>query len=69
MRNLNGSFQISGSLALACLVFVVIGGSGAVGVFSKFVGPITIVPLLVLLTMSAVPTVEEKLALHWISIV
>lgn len=43
--------------------------TGAVGVFSKFVGPITIVPLLILLTMSTVPTLDEKLSLHWISIV
>ncbi|GMR48917.1 hypothetical protein PMAYCL1PPCAC_19112, partial [Pristionchus mayeri] len=60
---------ISGSLVIACLVFVVIGATGAVGVFSKFVGPITIVPLLILLTLSTVPTLDEKLSLHWISIV
>ncbi|GMT26122.1 hypothetical protein PFISCL1PPCAC_17419, partial [Pristionchus fissidentatus] len=60
---------ISGSLVLACLVFVIIGATGAVGIFSKFVGPITIVPLLILLTMSTVPTIDDKLSLHWISIV
>ncbi|KAF8372313.1 hypothetical protein PRIPAC_78742 [Pristionchus pacificus] len=60
---------ISGSLVMACLVFITIGATGAVGVFSKFVGPITIVPLLILLTMSTVPTLDEKLSLHWISIV
>ncbi|GMT26120.1 hypothetical protein PFISCL1PPCAC_17417, partial [Pristionchus fissidentatus] len=60
---------ISGSLAIACVVFIVIGATGAVGAFSKFVGPITIVPVLVLLTLSTVPMIDEKLSLHWISIV
>ncbi|GMS98879.1 hypothetical protein PENTCL1PPCAC_21054, partial [Pristionchus entomophagus] len=60
---------ISGSLAIACLVFVVIGATGAVGVFSKFVGPITIVPVLILLVLSTVPMLDEMLSLHWISIV
>ncbi|CAI4225928.1 unnamed protein product [Auanema sp. JU1783] len=61
--------EIGGSLVIACLSFVIIGFTGVAGILSLFVGPITITPLMLLLTISIVPTMEEKLSLHWISIV
>ncbi|KJH42358.1 putative permease [Dictyocaulus viviparus] len=61
--------EISGSLFIACISFLVIGGTGLAGVVSKLIGPITIVPLMILLTTSIVPTIEVKLSLHWISLV
>ncbi|CAJ0933292.1 unnamed protein product, partial [Mesorhabditis belari] len=60
---------LSGSLLIACLVFVLIGATGAVGFFARHVGPITIVPLLTLLALSTVPTIEERLSSHYMAIV
>ncbi|CAB3409757.1 unnamed protein product [Caenorhabditis bovis] len=61
--------QIQGSLFCACLVFIIVGSTGLAGFFAQLIGPITIVPLMLLLTTSIVPTIEEKLSLHWISLV
>uniref|UniRef100_A0A8R1DEM7 Solute carrier family 23 member 1 n=1 Tax=Caenorhabditis japonica TaxID=281687 RepID=A0A8R1DEM7_CAEJA len=61
--------EIQGSLLLACLVFILVGFFGIAGALSRLIGPITIVPLMLLLTSSIVPTIEEKLSLHWISLV
>uniref|UniRef100_A0A1I7SZK2 Sulfate_transp domain-containing protein n=1 Tax=Caenorhabditis tropicalis TaxID=1561998 RepID=A0A1I7SZK2_9PELO len=61
--------EIQGSLLLACLVFIFVGMTGIAGHLSNLIGPITIVPLMLLLTSSIVPTIEEKLSLHWISLV
>ncbi|KAL6739636.1 hypothetical protein Aduo_013068 [Ancylostoma duodenale] len=61
--------EISGSLLVACISFFVIGGTGLAGALAKLIGPMTIVPLMILLTTSIVPTIESKLSLHWISLV
>ncbi|KAK6019152.1 putative permease, partial [Ostertagia ostertagi] len=61
--------EISGSLCVACLTFLVIGGTGLAGTLARLIGPVTIVPLMILLTTSIVPTIESKLSLHWISLV
>ncbi|XGW31026.1 hypothetical protein V3C99_009746 [Haemonchus contortus] len=61
--------EISGSLFIACITFLVIGGTGLAGALARLIGPITIVPLMILLTTSIVPTIEVKLSLHWISLV
>ncbi|KAK6748103.1 hypothetical protein RB195_000994 [Necator americanus] len=61
--------EISGSLLVACISFFIIGGTGIAGVLAKLIGPMTIVPLMILLTTSIVPTIESKLSLHWISLV
>lgn len=63
------SFQVAGSLMAACLCFILIGATGLAGMLSKLIGPITITPLMILLSISIMPTVEEKLSVHWISIV
>ncbi|UMM30302.1 hypothetical protein L5515_012239 [Caenorhabditis briggsae] len=60
---------ISGSLFLAVLIMPIMGVTGLVGKISKHIGPITIVPMLVLLCIGTVPDIQEKVSLHWISIV
>ncbi|KHJ99104.1 hypothetical protein OESDEN_00897 [Oesophagostomum dentatum] len=60
--------EISGSLLVACVSFLLIGGTGVAGALAKLIGPMTIVPLMILLTISIVPTIESKLSLHWISL-
>ncbi|CAJ0602738.1 unnamed protein product [Cylicocyclus nassatus] len=61
--------QIQGSLLIASLTFFIVGSTGLVGLFAKLVGPVTITPLLIWLCLGIVPTMHEKMSLHWISIV
>ncbi|PIC35884.1 hypothetical protein B9Z55_015094 [Caenorhabditis nigoni] len=61
--------MISGSCLIAVLIMPILGFTGLVGKISKYIGPVTIVPIMSLLTIGTVPDIEEKMALHWISIV
>ncbi|RCN50215.1 putative ATP synthase F0, A subunit [Ancylostoma caninum] len=60
---------IQGSLLISVFTLIFMGATGLVGVFAKMVGPITITPLLLMLTLGVVPTLHEKMNLHWISVV
>ncbi|KIH68017.1 putative permease [Ancylostoma duodenale] len=59
---------IQGSLLISVFTLIFMGATGLVGVFAKMVGPITITPLLLMLTLGVVPTLHEKMNLHWISV-
>uniref|UniRef100_A0A1I7TE08 Permease n=1 Tax=Caenorhabditis tropicalis TaxID=1561998 RepID=A0A1I7TE08_9PELO len=59
------SFQISGSCLVAVLVMPLFGITGLIGFLSKFIGPITIVPIMTLLTISAVPDYIIGIAIGW----
>ncbi|CAO4375010.1 unnamed protein product [Caenorhabditis nigoni] len=61
--------MISGSCLLAVLIMPIMGFTGVIGKISKYIGPVTIVPIMSLLTIGTVPDIEEKMGLHWISIV
>ncbi|CAP28201.1 Protein CBG08364 [Caenorhabditis briggsae] len=61
--------MISGSCLIAVLIMPILGFTGLVGKISKYIGPVTIVPIMSLLTIGTVPDIEEKMSLHWISIV
>ncbi|CAI5448264.1 unnamed protein product [Caenorhabditis angaria] len=58
-----------GCCLISSLVMPFLGITGLIGLFSKYIGPITIVPLMCLLTIGTVPDIEEKMSLHWISVV
>ncbi|CAI5448240.1 unnamed protein product [Caenorhabditis angaria] len=60
---------IFGSCLVSVLIIPLLGLTGFIGVMSRYIGPITIVPLMLLLTLGFVPDVEQKMSLHWISIV
>ena len=51
-----------------CLVFIIIGVTGLAGVLSRLIGPITIVPVMILLCISIIPMMQEMMSVHWISI-
>uniref|UniRef100_A0A8R1I369 Uncharacterized protein n=1 Tax=Caenorhabditis japonica TaxID=281687 RepID=A0A8R1I369_CAEJA len=61
--------MIAGSCLIAVLIMPILGFTGLVGVISRYIGPVTIVPIMSLLTIGTVPDIEQKMALHWISIV
>lgn len=48
---------------------MVIGLTGVVGVLTKFIGPITVSPLILLLMLSAVDLCVDRIAKHWVAIV
>uniref|UniRef100_A0AC35TWI0 Solute carrier family 23 member 2 n=1 Tax=Rhabditophanes sp. KR3021 TaxID=114890 RepID=A0AC35TWI0_9BILA len=60
---------VSGSLMAASLVMIICGLSGAIGKVSRYIGPVTITPLLVLLVLRAAPVGLEKAELHYVSII
>lgn len=62
-------FQIQGSLAGAAVMLMLIGGTGFVGVIAKYIGPITVMPLLMLLCLGNIPVFIEDAQKHWISLV
>ncbi|CAB05274.2 Solute carrier family 23 member 2 [Caenorhabditis elegans] len=61
--------MISGSLFVAVLIMPFLGITGMVGRIAKHIGPITIVPMLMLLCIGTVQDIEQKVSHHWISIV
>ncbi|CAI2351052.1 unnamed protein product [Caenorhabditis sp. 36 PRJEB53466] len=61
--------MIAGSCVVAVLIMPFLGFTGLVGAVSQYIGPITIVPIMSLLTIGTVPDIEQKMAMHWISIV
>ncbi|KAH7719788.1 Protein Y59E9AL.4 [Aphelenchoides avenae] len=60
---------IQGSLAGAAVMLMLIGGTGFVGVIAKYIGPITVMPLLMLLCLGNIPVFIEDAQKHWISLV
>lgn len=64
----SSNLQFEGSLMLASILLILLGATGLVGKIAKCVGPITICPLVILLTLGTVDTIEQKLALHWVAI-
>uniref|UniRef100_A0A0N4ZYS4 Sulfate_transp domain-containing protein n=1 Tax=Parastrongyloides trichosuri TaxID=131310 RepID=A0A0N4ZYS4_PARTI len=61
--------MMSGSLMAASTVMVICGITGIIGKISRYIGPVTIAPLLILLCLSAAPVGLEKAELHYMSIV
>lgn len=53
---------------VASALLILLGATGLVGRIAKCVGPITICPVTMLLALGTVPTIEQKLNLHWISV-
>lgn len=50
------------------LVPMIIGVTGVVGVLTKFIGPITVSPLMLLLVLSAVDLCVERISKHWVAV-
>lgn len=47
---------------------MLIGFSGLIGILTKFIGPITVTPLILLLVISAVKLCVERMEKHWVSL-
>ncbi|KAK6042047.1 putative permease [Cooperia oncophora] len=60
---------LQGCLMASAIVPMVIGFTGIVGVLTKFIGPLTVSPLMLLLAFSQVNTMVDKISLHWVAII
>ncbi|XGW03623.1 hypothetical protein V3C99_015086 [Haemonchus contortus] len=60
---------MQGCLMASALVPILIGFTGIVGVLTKFIGPLTVSPLMLLLAFSQVNTMVDKISLHWVAII
>ncbi|OZC09711.1 putative permease [Onchocerca flexuosa] len=60
---------IQGCLIASSLVPIIIGMTGIVGVLTKFIGPITVSPLMLLLVLSAVDLCVERISKHWVAVI
>ncbi|VDM52396.1 unnamed protein product [Angiostrongylus costaricensis] len=58
---------MQGSLMAAACMPMLIGFTGVVGVLTKFIGPLTVSPLMLLLAFSQVDTMVDKISLHWVA--
>ncbi|TKR60409.1 hypothetical protein L596_027662 [Steinernema carpocapsae] len=61
--------MIQGCLMLSALIPIFIGTTGIVGVITKFISPITVSPLMLLLVLSAVDLCVGKIEKHWVAVV
>ncbi|GFO49748.1 solute carrier family 23 member 1 [Plakobranchus ocellatus] len=57
--------EIQGSLMVASLLSVVIGFSGVIGIIIKYIGPLTIAPTLVLISLSLMKIASDKSSTQW----
>ncbi|MCP9264869.1 Solute carrier family 23 member 2 [Dirofilaria immitis] len=60
---------IQGCLVASSLVPMIIGVTGIVGILTKFIGPITVSPLMLLLVFSAVDLCVERISKHWVAVI
>ena len=69
MRNYNSipllHLQLSGSLMLGASMHILIGLTGLVGLIMRFVGPITIVPAIVLIGLFMYKVAVRFAECHW----
>ena len=63
--SLTHSFQLSGSLMVAGVLHAALGFTGLIGILLKFVGPITVVPCMVLITVFIVNAVLKLVQINW----
>ena len=59
------SFQLSGSLALASLVQVVLGVTGLLGLLMRRIGPLTVVPTIGLIGFSMFSPIVTMCQHQW----
>ena len=57
--------QLQGSLMLAGAIHFVVGATGLVGILLRFIGPVTIVPTILLIGIYMVTSVTKFAQVHW----
>ncbi|KAK3100155.1 hypothetical protein FSP39_015482 [Pinctada imbricata] len=62
---LNHVQQLQGALMASGVIHFLIGATGLVGVLLRFIGPITVVPTILLVGISIIPSVKNFCEGHW----
>ena len=62
----NSFHQISGSLAVASLTQVILGTSGAIGFLMRFIGPLTVVPVIALIGLAMFQPIVTSAQHSWL---
>jgi solute carrier family 23 (nucleobase transporter), member 1 len=57
--------EIQGSLIIASCFEVLFGLTGCVGLLLKFIGPLTVAPIITLIGISLFPVAAEFCAFNW----
>ncbi|KAF7638942.1 hypothetical protein Mgra_00001465, partial [Meloidogyne graminicola] len=65
----NKMAMIQGTLMASSCVTIIIGATGLVGIMTKYIGPMTVSPLLMLMMLSSVKITVERVEKHWISLI
>ncbi|CAI5450660.1 unnamed protein product [Caenorhabditis angaria] len=60
---------LQGCLIASSFAPMLIGATGIVGVLTKFIGPLTVSPLMMLLAYSQVETMVDRVTQHWVAVV
>lgn len=60
--------QIQGTLVTSAAIETFIGLTGLMGIITRFVGPLTIAPMMIALELSVVQVSIKYCSEHWISI-
>lgn len=60
---------MQGTLLVSSTVTMIIGATGLVGKMTKYIGPLTVSSLMILLMYSGVKLCVERMEKHWISLV
>uniref|UniRef100_A0A1I7XFR8 Neuroendocrine convertase 2 n=1 Tax=Heterorhabditis bacteriophora TaxID=37862 RepID=A0A1I7XFR8_HETBA len=60
---------LQGCLIASSFVPMIIGSTGLVGLFTKFIGPLTVSPLMLLLAFSQVGLMVDRISKHWVAVV
>lgn len=64
-RTLNAVTSLQGSLMVAGAVHTFVGATGIVGVLLRFIGPITIVPTVLLIGLYMIKATAKFVVVHW----
>jgi len=58
--------ELQGAIILASLVEVVLGVTGLVGVILRYIGPLTIAPVITMVALSLVPEASKYCQHNWL---
>lgn len=58
-------FQLQGSIIVGSLFQVFVGFSGLIGLFMRFIGPLTIAPTIALIGLSLFDSAGNSAGNHW----
>ena len=59
------NLQVQGAIIVASFLQILLGFTGAISILLKYIGPITIAPVISLVGLGAMEAAAEKAGRHW----